>query len=289
MGCFGSLHTDAHMRPPVVVKVDKLRNLTFCVLPVLETLRLDIDPLGLDGSVHPLRHGVVGGPVVLRHADGDVVFLEFAHIQVAAVLYSPVRMVDQSFEIVPSRLCDGHPEGFQREEGTERGGKRPAYYFVRIAVGHQMQVAASLVRVDVGYVAYPQTVCRIRDVALYQILPFVVTVVGVGGMPTAGRLSEQFVVAQELQEGISARHPSTPEQVAQHQPQLVTADTRIDRTYLGDDTQDAGLPAKEFLTVRLLLVIGLSAMAKQSASGLDIQAFPLTESRYCLAPDFFRI
>lgn len=167
MGRVGSLHADAHMRPTVVVKVDKLRNLTFRVLPVLETLRLDIDPLCLDGSVHPLRHGVVGGPVVLRHADSDAVFLEFAHIQVAAVLYAPVRVVDQSFEIVPARLCDGHPEGFQREEGTERGGKRPAYYLVGIAVGHQMQVAASLVRVDVGYVAYPQTVRRIRNVTLY--------------------------------------------------------------------------------------------------------------------------
>ena len=142
-GRFGSLHADAHMRPPVVVKVDKLRNLTFCVLPFLETLRPDIDPLCLDGSVHPFRHGIVGETVVLRHADGDVVCPELAHIQVAAVLYAPVRMVNQPFGIVPARLCNGHPEGFQREEGAERGGKRPACYLVGMAVGHQMQAAVS--------------------------------------------------------------------------------------------------------------------------------------------------
>lgn len=152
-----------------------------------------------------------------------------------------------------------------------------------------MQITASLVRIDVGYVAHPQTVCRIRDIILYQVPPFVVTVVGVGGMPAAGRLPEQLVPAQELQEGIPAGHPSASEQVAQHQPQLVAADTRIDRAYLSDGAQDAGLPAKEPVTVRLLLVIGLSAMAKQLASGLDVQAFPLAKSRYCLAPDFFRI
>ena len=94
---------------------------------------------------------------------------ELAHIQVAAVLYAPVRMVDQPFGIVPARLCDGRPEGFQREEGAERGGKRPACYLVGMAVGHQMQAAASPVRVDVGYGAYLQTVCRIRGVVIYEL------------------------------------------------------------------------------------------------------------------------
>ena len=107
-------------------------------------------------------------------------------------------MVNQPFEIVPARLCDGHPEGFQREEGAERGGKRPACYLVGMAVGHQMQAAASPVRVDVGYAAYPQTVCRIRNATLYHVFPFVVTVVGVGGMPTAGRLSEQLVTRRSF-------------------------------------------------------------------------------------------
>ena len=85
-----------------------------------------------------------------------------------------------------------------------------------------------------------------------------------------------------------ARHPSTPEQVAQHQPQLAATDARIDRAYPGDGAEDAGLPAEKLLTVRLLLVIGLSAMAKQFAGGLDVQAVPLAKSGYCLAPDFFR-
>ena len=76
--------------------------------------------------------------------------------------------------------------------------KRPAYYRMGITVGHQMQAAASPVRVDVGYAAYPQTVCRIRDAVLYQVFPFVVTVVGVGGMPTAGRLSEQLVTRRSF-------------------------------------------------------------------------------------------
>ena len=227
--------------------------------------------------------------VVLRHADGDVGFPELAHIQVAAVLYAPVRMVDQPFGIVPTRLCDGRPEGFQREEGAERGGKRPACYLVGMAVGHQMQAAASPVRVDVGYAAYPQTVCRIRDAVLYQVFPFVVTVVGVGGMPTAGRLSEQLVTRRSFRK--ASRSDIRPRPNRSHcishslQPPMPGSD----RAHLGDGAEDAGLPAEKFLTVRLLLVIGLSAMAKQFAGGLDVQAVPLAKSGYCSGPVFFRI
>ena len=38
-----------------------------------------------------------------------------------------------------------------------------------------------------------------------------------------------------------------------------------------------------------LLIVGLSTMAKQLASGTYGQAMPLTKFFYCLAPDFFRI
>ena len=53
-----------------------------------------------------------------------------------------------------------------------------------------------------------------------------------------------------------------------------------------DDTVDSAYP---FTFVALLLVISLTGMAKQAASGLYREVIALAEAFYCLAPDFFRI
>ena len=108
-------------------------------------------------------------------------------------------------------------------------------------------------------------------------------------MAAPERRAEQLVPAQDSKERVASGHPFPTEHVAEHQPQLVAADARIDAADLLHGLHHAGLFAEPFATVRFQLVIGLSAMAKQPASGLDVQAFPLAESRYCLAPDFFRI
>ena len=99
---------------------------------------LHIDALGLYGGVHALCQGVVRRLVVLRHADGDTVFLKLSDVHVATVLHAAVGVVDEPLEVVLARLRYGHAERVQSEQGTERGGQPPAYYLARIGVGHQV-------------------------------------------------------------------------------------------------------------------------------------------------------
>ena len=138
MRLFRSLHADAHVRTAGVVEVHELGNLALRVLQVLETAGLHIDALGLYGGVHALCQGVVRRLVVLRHADGDTVFLKLSDEHVATVLHAAVGMVDEPLEVVLARLRYGHAERVQSEQGTERGGQPPAYYLARIGVGHQV-------------------------------------------------------------------------------------------------------------------------------------------------------
>lgn len=138
MRLFRSLHADAHVRTAGVVEVHELGNLALRVLQVLETAGLHIDALGLYGGVHALCQGVVRRLVVLRHADGDTVFLKLSDVHVATVLHAAVGMVDEPLEVVLARLRYGHAERVQSEQGTERGGQPPAYYLARIGVGHQV-------------------------------------------------------------------------------------------------------------------------------------------------------
>lgn len=289
MRLFRSLHADAHVRTAGVVEVHELGNLALRVLQVLETAGLHIDALGLYGGVHALCQGVVRRLVVLRHADGDTVFLKLSDVHVATVLHAAVGMVDEPLEVVLARLRYGHAERVQSEQGTERGGHPPAYYLARIGVGHQVEVTAPFIRVDVGDIAHPQPVRARREVPFHEVFPLVVAVVGACRMAAPERRAEQLVPAQDSKERVASGHPFPTEHVAEHQPQLVAADARIDAADLLHGLHHAGLFAEPFATVRFQLVIGLSAMAKQPASGLDVQAFPLAESRYCLAPDFFRI
>ena len=165
--------------------------------------------------------------VVLRHADGDVGFPELAHIQVAAVLYAPVRMVDQPFGIVPARLYDGRPEGFQREEGAEREGKATSL----LSNGNNSRSP------DAGSSIPRPCRCRLCRLPTDGLphqgrspLPRF-SICGNGGWSwwyaDGGKAFRAACDSQEFQEGIPARHPSTPEQVAQHQPPMPELTERI--------------------------------------------------------------
>ena len=52
------------------------------------------------------RHGIVRRLMVFRNADGDVMLPEHLHIDITAVLYAAVGMVDQSLQACAySRAC----------------------------------------------------------------------------------------------------------------------------------------------------------------------------------------
>ena len=113
--------------------------------------------------------------------------------------------------------------------------------------------------------------------------------VGIGRTTRFGapeRISERMEKGKKL---VSARNPILTEHAFGHQPKLVTSDTWILATDFRNNIYDAVDPTHPFLFITLLLIISLTGMAKQTASGLNSEVIALTEAFYCLAPDFFRI
>ena len=113
--------------------------------------------------------------------------------------------------------------------------------------------------------------------------------VGIGRTTRFGapeRISERMEKSKKL---VSARNPILTEHAFGHQPKLVTSDTWVLATDFRNNIYDAVDPAHPFTFVTLLLIISLTGMAKQTASGINREVITLSEAFYCLAPDFFRI
>ena len=152
-----------------------------------------------------------------------------------------------------------------------------------------MQIAASANEVDIGYIALPQLVgCR-RCEALDEIRPLVVAVVGVRRGTALARLLHESVTTHQVQERIAPRHPARIEHHAKHLPEFHSTDARIKPTDFMHGIKDTYLTCQLLCIVRLLLVKGLTATAKQLTGSSDGQAMLPVEFFYCLAPDFFRI
>ena len=93
----------------VVVEGDEARYTLQRVLIRFEA-PLAVDNLSLENTVHTLCDGVVRRLVVLRHAYSYAILLQFVRIGVAAVLYAPVRVMDETFQLVSRGLRYGHLE-----------------------------------------------------------------------------------------------------------------------------------------------------------------------------------
>ena len=115
MDSVGRLQSDAVVRTLTVVEVDKPPNLLQGLLKRLKTPVLTVYALALDNAVHALCKGIVGGLVVLRHRDLYLVLLQLFYIEVTAVLYASVRMVNKFGEFTSASLLYGHAEGFESE------------------------------------------------------------------------------------------------------------------------------------------------------------------------------
>ena len=150
----GRLHADAGVRALVVVEADEGGDTLTCVLDGLEA-PLAVDDLCLQYTVHTLCNGVVSWLVVLRHGDSDTVLLQFVRIGIAAVLYAPVRVMDETLQFIGCSLFYGHLESFQRIFCLQCVREAPAYDLMRVGIRYQMQVAAAVHKVDVRDVAHP--------------------------------------------------------------------------------------------------------------------------------------
>ena len=253
------------MRPAVVIEGDEGGDALTCVRDVLEAA-LTVDDLGLEGAVHTLCYGVVRGFVVFRHGYPHTVLLELVRIGGGAILHAPVRVMDESPQLVGRSLRDGHAEGLQRVFRLQRVGEAPAYDLARVGIRHQVQVAASVCQVDVRDVAHPQLVRTRGHKAADEVLVLAVAVVRVRRVPGLGAALHQAEVAQQAQERVAPRDPVLMKHALHHQPELQVADARVHLADLTDGVYDAAgaLDAGRFMPAAL--VIRLLAMAKQLAA-----------------------
>lgn len=78
------------------------------------------------------RHGIVRRLMVFRNADGDVMLPEHLHIDITAILYAAVGMVDQSLQACAvlhrHGLADGLLQSLHGDGRTEGTGQDPSYY-----------------------------------------------------------------------------------------------------------------------------------------------------------------
>ena len=77
---------DAHVRTMPVEKTDVSADDAALPVHVVEQ-SLTVDARCLNDAVDPFRHGIVHRLMVFRNADGDVMFPEYLHIDVTAILY----------------------------------------------------------------------------------------------------------------------------------------------------------------------------------------------------------
>ena len=152
-----------------------------------------------------------------------------------------------------------------------------------------MQVTDAVIGVYICYIANPQLIRPCGHETFDEILPFVVAVIGIRCMARFGRTAEQHVLAEYFQKSIASGHPILTEHIAKHEPQFVSANSRIYATDFFYCANNTGFSAEFLITITLKLVIGLSTVAKQFASDFDVQTFTLAKASYCLAPDFFLI
>ena len=212
------LVTETHVRSPIVVEMYEPTDDIPGMFNVTERLSR-IYFLRFDNAVDTFRHGIVRRFVVFGHADADMVFLEYGHIIVTAVLHSTVGVMYQFVQRYSTSLSNSHLKRLYTNGCTQGVGKYPSDYFVGVTIRNQMQVTyISSLQTDIGYVANPQFVSFKRNEAADKILPFVETVVGVCRVTWFGRRKHQLVTAKKLKETVPTKQIIPSIDSAKHQP-----------------------------------------------------------------------
>lgn len=130
-----------------------------------------------------------------------------------------------------------------------------------------MEITASSMReLDIRNIAYPQLIRPAWHISFYQVLPLVETMIRFGRMARLRTFQFKAFALQKRIECISAYHALAKDRAA-HEPKFLLPDSGI---FLTDRTDKLGYWSLTFTAIlkRLfLLIISLSAMAKQLASG----------------------
>ena len=113
--------------------------------------------------------------------------------------------------------------------------------------------------------------------------------VGVRRMPGLAGRKHQAVLPEQCIKAVPPRHEPGSKKHGEHNPQFVTAYTRIFDTDITDSIQHETFPMYLTLNVSLWLVVSLTTMAKQTAGQRNFQVALTDQFRYDLAPDFFLI
>ena len=284
----GCLHADTVVRTGVIIEEDEARDTLQRVLIRLEAA-FAVDDLRLEDAVHTLCNGVVSGLVVLCHADPYTIFLQFVCIGVTAVLYTSVRVVDESLQFIGRSLAYSHPKSLERVFRLQCLGQAPTHDLVRVCIRHQVQVAAIVHQINVCNITDPELVRTGGNKAADKVLVPSVAVVRVRRTAWLGTLLHQMEVAQQPQERVSTWYPTAEKHAVHHKPKLVVADARILLADYPDGINDTHHTQQIVLLALLLLIVRLFCVVKQAARVLDGIVFLLTKALYRLTPDFFLI
>lgn len=174
--------------------------------------------------------------------------------------------------------------------GMQCLGQYPAHDLMGICIRHKMQIADSFVGLDVCDVCHKELTRGIWDKALYQVLPLVEMMVGIGRMPLAYWLQHQMVLVQQLIETVTSHHPVRI-QGLQHEEQLVAA---YHGSFLADFLDGVHYErCIELLLpelIRIMLVVSIPASSKQLGKSIHACArVPAAQVQRCLEPTFFNM
>ena len=148
------LHAYAAMRTFVVIEVNERGYPALSVSKADETL-LSIDDFRLQRAVDAFGNGIVGRIIIFRHTDSYMVIHKQVYILITTILYSSIRMVDQSIQCALSRRFYSHFQSLDRMCCMKRFGQTPAHNLAGLGIRNQMQITTSVQRVNVCYITNP--------------------------------------------------------------------------------------------------------------------------------------
>ena len=107
-----------------------------------------LQELLLEYAVHPLGQRILQRVAALRHGDGDVPPLQQPDIPLAAVLDTPIGMMDQI--TLQGAVCERHFQSPHASPGGKVLAEKESDDLAAVGIGNKAQVGKALLQVQVG-------------------------------------------------------------------------------------------------------------------------------------------
>ena len=143
-----------------------------------------IKPFLLDDAVHTFCYGIICRLIVLRHADGGIDSFQMFYVQITAVLYTSIGMMNQSLKSYIWDFFDAHIQGCHGIGGDKAVREDPSDDFMGKGIREQMKVDNSHIRIDISNVGHPQLIGTYDRNSFCQIVVFAIVVIGICCMAT---------------------------------------------------------------------------------------------------------